>query len=254
MMTMTFVLRIEFGHPGIQRGFDLGGVAFVELAFGLVSPAVVRTLQKIEQRGNRCSGDHGRLGKLRALWHDAPDAATGAESARITQRILRVAFDRVIPVADVEVAAWTDFHVGGDETEVGREDEVAEFFLLKVVIHLDPLVHLNVVRRFVAGLDEAALQLLRVEVEIDELLAAGAGIRGHFACARMLLRIRRIRGVKGAGENRVTGDVVAPIVKSNAPGIRARVTAENRQLLRVRAQAEPARVIHAHRPIGRLDL
>ena len=67
------------------EGYGIGGVAVVEFAFGLVAPAVVRTLQKIEQRRDRRSGDRGWLGELRALWHDAPDAAAGAESSRITQ-------------------------------------------------------------------------------------------------------------------------------------------------------------------------
>ena len=88
-------------------------------------------------------------------------------------------------------------------------------------------MNLDAVRRLVADLDEVALQLVGKRGEIDELLAAGAGIGPQAGGRGMLLRIGRIEGVKRGGKDRVAGDVIAPVVERDAPGVRAGIACQS---------------------------
>ncbi len=103
---------------------------------------------------------------------------------------------RIVPIADVEVAARTETDIDGNEAEVRREDEIKDKLLGVVVVLSDPFVELDLVRRLVSRLDEPALHLFRPEREIDEVVAAGAGIGGQPGPGRMLLGIGRIGGWK----------------------------------------------------------
>ena len=70
----------------------------------------------------------------------------------------------------------------------------------------------------------------------------------------MLLGIDRIQRMKGLRVDRVTGNVLAPVIKGDAPGIGTVVGAKTGQAMQTRLETEPAAILLAHRTIGRLDL
>ena len=151
-----------------------------------------------------------------------------------------MAFDRIVPITNEHVTPWTDFYIGRDETQIGRKNQISNLLLLKVVTLVDPLVHLNVVGRLVTGLEKAALEFLRPEIKINELLPTGARIGRYLPSTRMLLWIRRIGRVKRIRKDRMARHVSPPIIERDTPGIGARIAAERRQTLRVSSQTKPS--------------
>src|SRR5262249_4512305 len=141
-----------------------------------------------------------------------------------------------------------------NKAQIRGENQVAKFFLLEVIVLLNPLMHFDIIGRLVTRLDKSALNLLRIEIEIHKLLPASPRISRLGPGARMLLRIRRICGVKGTGKNRMAGHVMSPVIEGYSPGIGAGITAESSEPLRVRAQTEPSRVIHSCRAVWSFHL
>ena len=214
----------------------------------------MRALEHVEQRRNRGSSDGGRCGQCCPLGHDAPDATAGFHAAWITQRVLSVALDGVVPVIDIHVTTGTNFDIGRNETQVGGEDDVADLLLFEVVVFFDPLVHLDVVRGLVASLHETALDLPRPEVEVDKLLSTDTRISRDAACAGMLLWIRRIQGMESISKDGMTGHMMTPVIKGDTPWIGAWVAAEDAEFLCVSTQTEPAGVVQTNRAVGRFYL
>src|SRR5690349_10528999 len=97
-------------------------------------------------------------------------------AALVAERVLRVPLHRVIPVANEQFAARAEVKINRNEAQVRREDQITDIFLVVAELGFDPLVDLDAIGRLVAGLDEAALQLAGKGREIDEFLAARAGV------------------------------------------------------------------------------
>ena len=166
-----------------------------------------------------------------------------------------VAFDGVIPVADVEVATRAEVKIDGDEGEVGGEDEVEFELFGEVVFLFGPGVELDFVGRLVAGFDEAALHFGGPEFLVDELVSAGAGVGLEvFADGRVLGGVGGVGGVEGGGEDGVGGDVVSPFVEGDSPGVGVGVSTEGGEFSGRRVVEEPGGVLGTDGTINGFDL
>ena len=70
----------------------------------------------------------------------------------------------------------------------------------------------------------------------------------------MLLGVNRVKRVKGLGIDGVTGNMLAPVIKSDTPGIGAVVGAKGGEPVVTGLKAEPAAVLLANRAVGGLNL
>ena len=199
----------------------------------------------VEEFGDGGLGDLGRGIEFGFLGDNAPDTACFAVAAGITKRVLGVALDGVIPIANVGRAARAEAEVDWDEGEIGGEDKVKLIFFGKVGGFFIPVVELDAVGWFVANLDEATLHFLGPEVVRDEVLSTDSGVGLHPSGARMLARIIGISGVEGGGEDGVRRDVISIRIKSDAPRIRVWVGSEGGELFCGRMVEEPGRVFGA---------
>jgi hypothetical protein len=180
----------------------------------------------VEEFGDGGWGNLWRGIEFGFLGDNTPDTACFAVAAGITKRVLSVAFDWVIPIADIGCPAWTEAKIDWDEGEVGGEDEVKLIFFGKVGGFFIPVVELDAVGWFVANFDEATLHFLGPEVVRDEVLSTDSGVGLHPSGARMLARIIGISGVEGGGEDGVRRDVVSVWVEGHPPGVRIWVGSE----------------------------
>ena len=146
-------------------------------------------------------------------------------SAFVAQRVLGVALDRVVPVADVHRSVRSVAQIDRDEAEV-FENDVADVLLGEAKVGLVPAMELDTVSRLVAYLDESALHLLRPVGEVDEFLAAGAGVGVQTDRSRMLIGVGRVERVERLCIDRVAGHVLAPVVERDAPRVGAHVGAK----------------------------
>ena len=115
-------------------------------------------------------------------------------------------------------------------------------------------MELDTVGRLVAYLDESALHLLRPVGEVDEFLAAGAGVGVQTDRSRMLIGVGRVERVERLCIDRVAGHVLAPVVECDAPRISAHVGAKCGEPMAARLEPKPAAVPLAHRAVRRLHL
>ena len=221
MMAVTWISDIKGANPGVECCFDLVGIAVTEFAPSPVTITILRQLEIIKKLGNSGVGDLWRFNWCAVLRRNPPDPSRIAITAGIAHRVLIVALDRIIPIANVERPARAEAQIDRNETEVGGKQNVVHILFLIAELAFDPLVKLDSVGGFIARFDETALHLFGKGWEIDKVVAAGAGIRGKANRLGMLLGVGRIEGVKGRCENRMTGDVLSPLVESDAPGIGA---------------------------------
>ena len=199
----------------------------------------------VEKFGDGGCCDFWRRIKFGFFRNNAPNTASFAVAAGIAKRVLGVAFDRIIPIADIGRAARSEAEVDRDEGEIGGEDKVELIFFGKVGGFFIPVVELDAVGWFVANFDEATLHFLGPEVVGDEVLPADSGVGLHPSGARMLAGVIGISGVEGGGEDGVRRDVISIRIKSDAPRIRVWVGSEGGELFCGRMVEEPGRVFGA---------
>ncbi len=142
-----------------------------------------------------CGGSTGLL----SFAGNAPDPSRIAITAGIAHRVLIVALNRIIPIANVERPARAEAQIDRNETEVGGKQNVVHILFLVAKLAFDPLVKLDPVGGFVARFDETALHLFGKGREIDKVVAAGAGISRKADGLGMLLGVGWVQGVKGRG-------------------------------------------------------
>ena len=118
VVSMAWVGWVELGHPGVEGCLGLGRVAVPQLALGPVAVAVLGALQDVEQLAKRRTVNLRHLLRLGPLGHDAENAAADPVSAFVAQRVLGVALDRVVPVADVHRSVGSVAQIDRNEAEV----------------------------------------------------------------------------------------------------------------------------------------
>ncbi len=133
--------------------------------------------------GDRRAVDLRRRQQRPALRRDAPDAATRLVAARIANRVLHVADERVEPVDHVERAVGSELHADRPEVRVGGLQQRLDFDADETGALLDGLVLLDAEEPDDVVVEEVALRGLGEVAALDELAAA----RGPHACQRPLL-------------------------------------------------------------------
>ena len=118
VVAMARVGRVELGHPDVEGCLGLGRVAVSQFALGPVAVAVLGALQNVEQLAKRRTVNLRHLLRLGPLGHDAENAAADPVSAFVAQRVLGVALDRVVPVADVHRSVGSVAQIDRNEAEV----------------------------------------------------------------------------------------------------------------------------------------
>ena len=118
VVSMARVGWFELGHPGVEGCLGLGRVAVPQLALGPVAVAVLGAFQDVEYLAKRRTVNLRHLLRLGPLGHDAENAAADTVSAFVAQRVLGVALDRVVPVADVHRSVGSVAQIDRNEAEV----------------------------------------------------------------------------------------------------------------------------------------
>src|SRR2546423_1536520 len=85
--------------------------SFVPMALGQIAQAIFGPLGNIEQGGNRRAGDLRRFDLRLTFGGHPPDSSRMAIAPLVAQRILRVPLHRVVPVADIKVAAGAELQI-----------------------------------------------------------------------------------------------------------------------------------------------
>ena len=165
-----------------------------------------------------------------------------------------MAFYGVVPIANVHRAARAEAYIDWNKAEIRREDEVANILLVETKVVFIPTVDFDAVCRLVTRFDESTLQLVRKRRKVNELLTAGTGVRPQTCWRRMLLRVRWIERVKRGRINRMTGNVLPPVVKRYTPRVGAVVRAETRESMSSRLEAVPTTVLLPDRTVRRFNL
>ena len=168
------VVRVESRDPVVESLLDGGGLLLPELTLGPVTVAVLRALQDPDQLFSGGSINPGSILQLLSLRRDAPDSSGMAVSSFVTQRVLGVSLDRVVPVSDVHRSTWAEANINWYEAQVGGEDDVADIFFVIPELGFLPAVELDPVGGLVARLDIATLELFGEGLEVDEFLSTGS--------------------------------------------------------------------------------
>ena len=122
-MPVTGVLGIELGKPFVQRVLNDLRVHFPNLSFGPIPISVFPSFEKVEQFFNGGSGDLGSERGFGSLGENPPNSTGSSIPAVISQGVLGMTLDGVIPVADVHTAFRTVSQVHRNEAQVGREKD-----------------------------------------------------------------------------------------------------------------------------------
>ena len=102
MVVVIAILRIQ-GIDPICKGFgDLIPVAFAEHGTCLMTGPVVRALQVVEQGGNAGIEKFGLLYQGTSLCRDAPYSPMLMITAGITEVMLGMVDDRVVPIGNIK--------------------------------------------------------------------------------------------------------------------------------------------------------
>src|SRR5438045_3143582 len=100
----------------LERRNNVWSVVFAEFYFGEFTHLIFRFFQQLKQSGDRLAIDPGRLHEGAALVCNSVDPAMDMIAVGITEMVLHVADDWVLPVGYINRAIGTN--VDGGWTEV----------------------------------------------------------------------------------------------------------------------------------------
>ena len=123
-----------------------------------------------------------------------------------------------------------------------------------MIFFLDPLMNLHTVGRLVPHFHKTSLHFFRPAIEVHEFMTTNAGVCRKSCRSGVLLGIGWIQGMEGRGENRMTGHMIPPVIKSHSPRIGIGVTAKRRKSMAIRSKLKPGTIVRAHGTIRGLDL
>src|SRR5262249_14678920 len=92
---------VEVVGPFLHSGNYFSAVTGAQFDFGPVTNAVFRLLQQIKELLDGLPGNLGWLEQRPALIGDTVDATMGLITARVTEIVLHVTDDRVLPIEEV---------------------------------------------------------------------------------------------------------------------------------------------------------
>ena len=210
---------------------------------GAVTHAVDRVLEQVEQCLDRLAVHADFFGKLASLVGHAKDAAVGLIAVWVTNVVLHVADDDVLPVGDIERSVAADLEVGRSEVAVAGDEQIlglsAPDVALVIIFHrvlldakeangvADEKVTVVFLWEMIAGKDATGTD--RADGFLEQLL--------HLKVA-LAVWTNLIGTTAGA----VSGVVITPIIEADAVRVRA--------VVGVTLEAEGSRVKAVHRRGG----
>ena len=222
-----------------------------------MADSVVFLFEQIEQLRNRLASNGGGLEQVATFVADSIDTTVNLVTGRVSQVVLHVTDDRVLPVCEVDAPIRSDFDIGRAEVRIGGEDDRLNFggseagvLLLQLVLQ-DPLEADHVVDQDVASM-------------LFGEMAAAEDFGSRTRPRSLLINLRRIGVLVGkvevAGEQQrvsrlrsgsVPDDVLTPAFKDVAVRIGETERDIDVDLLRARLVAEDAAVSDATRSTPR---
>ena len=115
---------VELFNPLLGGGDDFFGVAAAEFDVGALANAIDGMFEIFEERGNGESGDGYGFLEGAIFVDEAIDASVGVVAVGVTDIVLHVTDDEVLPIGDVEGAIGTEDGVGGAEIFVIAFEEI----------------------------------------------------------------------------------------------------------------------------------
>ena len=112
------ILRAKLRHPVVQCFLDCCRLLRSQFSLGPVTITIFVPLEQLQQFFNRGAGNFWRFLQLPTLGRNPPNATRVSIPPWIAEGILRMALDRIVPVADIECPAWPKTNVHGNETQV----------------------------------------------------------------------------------------------------------------------------------------
>ena len=255
VMPVPGIVLVQGSHPAVEFLSNRRRILVPQFTLGPVAIPVFTSLENLQQVFNRLTSDHRGIHQWPVHRCDSPDPSGLPISTAIPQRVLAVALDRVVPITDVHCPTRSVAQIHGDETEVGGVNQVRLVLFTIMVLVFHPLVDFHTVRRLVTNLDEVfPLQLVGKMSHVHEFLAADSRVGRQASWTGMSSRVCRVHGVEGGGKDRMTCQVLSPVIKGDAPRVGAVVHAEGGQPVRAGAVTEPAAIGQPDRTISGLHL
>ena len=115
---------VELFDPLLGGGDDFFGVAAAEFDVGALANAIDGMFEIFEERGDGESSDGYGFLEGAIFVDEAIDAAVGVVAVGVTDIVLHVTDDEVLPIGDVEGAIGTEDGVGGAEIFVIAFEEI----------------------------------------------------------------------------------------------------------------------------------
>ena len=115
---------IKLFQPLVGGGQHLVAWVLGKFHPGAVTHAVDRVLEQVEQCLDRLAVHADFFGKLASLVGHAKDAAVGLIAVWVTNVVLHVADDDVLPVGDIERSVAADLEVGRSEVAVAGDEQI----------------------------------------------------------------------------------------------------------------------------------
>ena len=260
LVLILLVGLVQTGGPFLRRGDDLRAVVLREFHLGEFADAVLRLLEKFQQGFDRLAVDLLRRQKRAAFVGDAIDAAEAHGAVGVTEMVLQVADDRVVPVGEVEGAVGSGGDRGGTEVRVAGGNQILEGLTLQAGAFLVDLHAEDPLEADDVQVEEISLELVG-EVAAGDHARAGAWARRtvpELLHAGMLRRVvdasaegRAEVGVVAGG---IGHEVVAPPIEDAAMGIGEAVGDVGLELRGERLVTEDGGVVVADGTGGGLDL
>ena len=253
-LSVIGVGTVRVSKPLRRSGDHVGRRASGQFDPRAITGAVIVALQNVEQLLNWLPRDRRGLHQRTPFGRDAVDAAIGSLATGVSQVVLHVADDWILPINKVERAIRRGLHVHGAKIWIGREEDRFGFFGRTEARIL--ILHLVIEDALEADhvLDEQVPLKLFGEVRPRQVFDRGTRAGSLLVDARRAAVL--VREFEIAGEERrvirhrarpIDDDVLTPCIEGMSVRVGEAVGDVDIKLLRSRFVAEDRAILHAAR-------
>ena len=168
------ILGIQTGSPLTHTRDDLGRVALAQLDLGQFASLVLGLLEQVQESGDGLALDLGGLHERTPLVGNAIDAPVLVAAVRVTQMVLHVTDDRLMPIGEVNRAIRARANANRAEVRIGGRNQILQRFTLQARAILGDLDPEHALEGNHVQVQEVALKLLG-EVAAGQDTGARAG-------------------------------------------------------------------------------
>ena len=168
------ILGIQTGSPLTHTRDDLGRVALAQLDLGQFASLVLRFFEQVQESGNGLALDLGGLHERTPLVGNTIDAPVLVAAVRVTQMVLHVTDDRLMPIGEVNRAVGARANANRAEVRIGGRNQIFERLTLQARAVLGDLDAEHALEGNHVEVQEVALKLLG-EVAAGQDTGARAG-------------------------------------------------------------------------------